>query len=470
MAAAHLARAGRREADRLDGRQQGLAGQDAGLSAARLRHEATTLKISVVIPTHNRADSLRNAVESILPLRGEADFEFVIVDNNSTDTTRQVVESYAPLARYVFEGNTSFTMARKAGADHSTGDILLYLDDDVLVRPGSLKKIVEVFTRHPDCGVIAGHIDPKYTEPPPQWALECQQAFNGWSLFNSETIPGLRADFQTVPSAAGPMMAIRRAAYDRAGGFPPDTIGVETNRAERSFNKLYIGPGDYGLCLKVRAAGFNVYYSSDIAVFHVIPPIRFTIQFWRSRVIGEGYCEAITQRGFFGLSGLAAYRARLRWRLRFLHDEEKLLARLARASAATSADRQAGVLPEELLVLYAKAYLDMDYVLRRHPKLWEFLWQIGSEGVSSANYDDVMARLPREYKELVSNAFVYEATPIDSREAYQRILGGRGYHRRNLGLLLRHQLSRGAVINVVETLRALKARLRPQAQPGVNAR
>lgn len=422
------------------------------------------VKISVIIPTHNRAESLRSAIESVLALRDEADFEFVIVDNNSTDATRQVVESYAPRARYVFEGNTSFTMARKAGADNAAGDILLYLDDDVLVRPGSLKRIVEVFSQYPDCGLIAGRIDPKYMQPPPPWTLECQKAFNGWSLFNEEAIPEVRSDFQTVPAAAGPMMAIRRMAYDKAGGFPPDTIGVETNRAERSFSKLYIGPGDYGLSLKIRAAGFTVYYSRNIAVYHVIPPLRFTIAFWRSRVIGEGYCQAITQRGFFGLSGLRAWLARLRWQVQFVRGEQRLLARLIEAPAAGG--HEAGMLPEELLVHYAKAYLDMDYVLRRHPNLWSFLWKIGAEGVPDKDYDSVMRRLPPEYKELVSNGFVYDATPLGSAATYQRILASRGYHRKNLSVLMRNDLTRGAVVGLVEMLRGLKARLRPRARAG----
>jgi glycosyltransferase involved in cell wall biosynthesis len=416
------------------------------------------VKISIVIPTHNRAETLRNAMDSVLQLQGEANFEFVIVDNNSTDHTRQIVESYAPLAKYVFEGNTSFTMARKAGADNASGDILLYLDDDVLVRSGSLRRIVEVFTQHPDCGLIAGRIDPKYTQPPPQWTLDCQKAFNGWSLFNEEAIPEIRNDFQTVPAAAGPMMAVRRSAYDRAGGFPPDTIGVETNKAERSFSKLYIGPGDYGLSLKIREAGYKVCYSRDIAVYHVIPPVRFTIAFWRSRVIGEGYCQAITQRGFFRLTGLRAYLARLRWQVQFVRHEQRLLARLAAASKRTAGSD--GMLPEELLTLYAKAYLDMDYLLRRYPDLWEFLWKIGAEGVPDKDYDRVMKRLPPEYKSLVSSDYVYESTPVDSPESYLRVLGDRGYHRENLSLLLRHGASRGAILVLVDLLRNLRAKLR----------
>jgi glycosyltransferase involved in cell wall biosynthesis len=423
------------------------------------------VKISVIIPTHNRAESLKNAMESVLRLKDEADFEFVIVDNNSTDDTRRVVESYAPAAKYVFEGNTSFTMARKAGADHSSGDVLLYLDDDVLIRKGSLKGIVEVFSRYPDCGVIAGRIDPQYVEDPPRWALECQKTFNGWSLFNRETIPGLREDFQEVPYAAGPMMAIRRSAYDRVSGFPPDTIGVETNRGERLFSKLYIGPGDYGLCMKIRDAGFHVYYSSAIAVFHVIPPMRFTVGFWRSRVIGEGYHVAITQRGFFRLGAVRAYIARLRWRFMFLRAERKLLARLPSTGDSPANSGSTSMRSEELFVLYARAYLDMDYVLRRYPRLWKYLWEIGTTGVSNSNYDEVVRRLPQEYKVLVGNDIVFDAQPIDSPAAYYRIVGARGYYRKNLGFLLGNPMARSIIMGLVDMLRALRTGLKPRPQP-----
>jgi hypothetical protein len=256
-------------------------------------------------------------------------------------------------------------------------------------------------------------------------------------------------------------MAIRRTAYDQVGGFPPDTIGVETNRGERSFSKLYIGPGDYGLCLKVRNAGFRVYYSSDIAVFHVIPPVRFTVGFWRSRVIGEGYYLAIAQRGFFHLGPLRAYLARLRWQLILLRSEQQLLRRLAGWPGGAT---RAGMLPEELYVFYARAYLDMDYVLRRYPDLWRFLWKIGAEGVSSADYDYVMDRLPQEYKDLVATDFVYDATPVDSLDAYRRVVAERGYYRKSLNLFLRHDASRRIAMSLVEKLRTLKAKLKPRAE------
>ena len=64
------------------------------------------MMLSIIIPTHNRAESLNRALESIVSLRDEVEFEFVIVDNNSTDNTKKVTENYSRIARYVFGGNT----------------------------------------------------------------------------------------------------------------------------------------------------------------------------------------------------------------------------------------------------------------------------------------------------------------------------------------------------------------------------
>jgi GT2 family glycosyltransferase len=390
------------------------------------------LKISIIIPTHNRADILENAIKSILALESEAELELVVVDNNSKDHTKDIVQRFAPFARYVFEGRTAFSMARKAGADAATGDIFLYLDDDILVKPGSFTNIVEIFQRHVDCGVIAGHIDPKYDSPPPQWASSCQSSFNGWSLFNPETYSFITSEFQEVPSAAGPMMAIRRTAYEQVGGFPPDTVGVETNKGAKSFNKLYIGPGDYGLCHLIRQAGYRVYYSSKVAVFHVIPSVRFTTAFWRSRMIGEGYHLAITQRAFFNLSKFKLFLHKNRIALSFLQLEDKFLKKFNQKFVRTNKDEGAGPTPDELWIIFYKAYLDMSFVLNKYPDLTSFLWSIGSNGVADSEYEDIVGRLPREYKLLVSSDFVYRETLLSDLESFSLLIESEGHHKKSI--------------------------------------
>lgn len=415
------------------------------------------MKISIIIPTHNRAETLRNAIESIIPLQSEAVFEFVIVDNNSNDNTKEIVESYPRLAKYVFEGRTSFTAARKTGADNANGEILLYLDDDVLIQPGSLRNIVDIFSRYPDCGVIAGRIEPKYTQKPPEWTLACQKSFNGWSLFNSETYSFLRQPFQEVPSAAGPMMAIRRSTFDLVGGFPPDTVGVETNKGLKSFNKLYIGPGDYGLCLRVREAGYRVYFSENIAVFHVIPPVRFTVDFWRSRMIGEAYQEAISHRGFFNLSPFKRYLTRLKYEYHLYQLEQAILLRLQKNSPSASIVELS---TDELWLHFYKSYLDMDFVLRLYPKLWKFLWKIGNKGVSDEEYADVVDKLPVEYRNLVSSEFIYDATLINSLPAYERIIKNRGYYSRGKTIFFSSKIFSKLTAKIFQIIKSLRLCIR----------
>jgi len=386
------------------------------------------MKISIIIPTHNRAETLRNAIESIISLNDNAEYEFVIVDNNSSDSTKEVVESYYPLARYVFEGNTSFSKARSTGAENAAGDIFLYLDDDVLVRPGSLDELVRIFTVHGECGVVAGRIDPKFEGQPPDWALNCQSSFNGWSLFNESTYSFIRASFQEVPSAAGPMMAIRREAYFKVKGFPPDTVGVESNSGQKLFNKLYIGPGDYGLCLKIKDAGYKIFYSNAASVFHVIPPLRFSVRFWRSRMIGEGYHQVISEAEFFKPDTLSIVESTVLAKAK-LFKLYRQLERLIRNGSLTNCD---GLSTQELWIHYYKAYLDMKIVLDKHPSLSNFLWTIGENGVSDSEYDVTIDALPFEYKDLVSSEFIYFDKPVSTLSELQYIVFGRGVYKIDL--------------------------------------
>ncbi len=376
------------------------------------------MKLSIIIPTHNRAESLKRTIESVVALRDEADFEFVIVDNNSTDDTKKVAESYSRIARYVFEENTSFTKARGTGAENATGDIFLYLDDDVIVHPGSLKEIVSIFCQYSNCGVIAAKILPQYEEKPPDWALACQQSFNGWSLYNPETMPHLGTGFQEVSWAAGPMMGIRREVYEKVGGFPPDTIGVETNIQAGAFRKLYVGPGDVGICDKIRKAGYKVYYSPKASCFHVVLKIRFTVPFWRSRMIGEGQYRAITDREFYKFSKWRLWKERQKAMIRYNSWKERLIQRLKSNEVYLLRTEFDGMLFEELWVNYYNSYLQMDSVLSENLGLSNFLWEIGLNGVADSKFEQVVSRLPSEFIDLIDQKNMYPDHPINSIDAY----------------------------------------------------
>jgi glycosyltransferase involved in cell wall biosynthesis len=84
------------------------------------------MTLSVIIPTHNRAQSLTETIESVLAQRDETSIDIIVVDNNSTDNTRQEVARYAAqcpsVIRYASEKRTAFTGARSTGAEHAAGD------------------------------------------------------------------------------------------------------------------------------------------------------------------------------------------------------------------------------------------------------------------------------------------------------------------------------------------------------------
>jgi len=358
-----------------------------------------------------------------MELKSEADFEVVVVDNNCTDNSKQVTQTFGEHIKYVFEKRTSFSRARNTGAQNASGDILIYIDDDVLLRPGTFKGLTEIFASHPECGMVAGKIDPKFTQSPPPWTLACNNVFNGWSLYNPQTIQFVKNSFCEVPWAAGPMMAVRTEIFDKVGGFPPDTIGVETNVQKGTFRKLYVGNGDIGLSEKIRAAGFKIYAHPDISCFHVIPPIRYTIGFWRSRMIGEGHAMAVTERGFYHKSDGQLFIERKRIQIRYLGALQKLLAGIRNLTnnPHTGGLDFDGMLPDELWVRYCAAYLELDQVLRRHPGLGMYLWNLGAEGVADKDFKEVMNRLPEDYLNLIGRDVFANPNPVNSMAAVELI-------------------------------------------------
>jgi len=101
----------------------------------------TNMKVSIIICTRNRADSLRLTLASI----GHAivpqgwDVELLLVDNGSTDNTRLVAEkSRLPntALRYLLEARKGKCHGLNTGIENASGSVLLFTDDDVRVPPG----------------------------------------------------------------------------------------------------------------------------------------------------------------------------------------------------------------------------------------------------------------------------------------------------------------------------------------------
>jgi glycosyltransferase involved in cell wall biosynthesis len=110
-------------------------------------------KLSVVIPTYNRAAKVRNAVESVLA-QTVSDLEVIVVDDGSTDGTgRSLQKVFADRIRYYVQGNQGASVARNKGIAEARGQWIAFLDSDDVWEKDKLEwqfKALERFA--PQCG------------------------------------------------------------------------------------------------------------------------------------------------------------------------------------------------------------------------------------------------------------------------------------------------------------------------------
>jgi len=148
--------------DQVEGYLQEVAGVSSskiGSQAGPMRDEIIVSALStvcIIIPTYNHKDLLRETLESLAQQTYPADrFEVMIVDDGSTDGTHEIVaETYPFILRCVRQANQGDAAARNFGAQQSTADILVFLDDDILVKPDYLAGLINAHGLHPNSIVV----------------------------------------------------------------------------------------------------------------------------------------------------------------------------------------------------------------------------------------------------------------------------------------------------------------------------
>lgn len=103
--------------------------------------------ISVIIPSYNREDTIKRAVESVLKQSGEYDLELIIVDDCSSDGTVETIKSLMNKDKRIklikLEKNKGANFARNVGIEHSSGNIIAFQDSDDEWLEGKLEEQME---------------------------------------------------------------------------------------------------------------------------------------------------------------------------------------------------------------------------------------------------------------------------------------------------------------------------------------
>ncbi len=114
------------------------------------------MKISVIVPTYNNEDTIEPCLKGIR-LSRHAPYELIVVDDGSTDRTTFLAKRFTDLI-LPHSQNIGRSHARLTGARKAQGDILLFVDSDIVVKPDTLTKIASYFASYPEVDAVTGQL------------------------------------------------------------------------------------------------------------------------------------------------------------------------------------------------------------------------------------------------------------------------------------------------------------------------
>src|SRR5581483_9166384 len=104
-------------------------------------------KVSIVIPTFNRASTLACTIDGLeSQTLSKEEYEIIVVDNASTDDTRSVLDAKTrkyPNIKSLFQSKPGAAATRNAGLRQATGDIVLFIDNDIFAEPRLIEEHLE---------------------------------------------------------------------------------------------------------------------------------------------------------------------------------------------------------------------------------------------------------------------------------------------------------------------------------------
>ena len=240
------------------------------------------MRLSAIIPTHNRPAALRACLATLQRQDADPDaLEVVVVDDGSEEEMTALVAEVArtgPIPmRCERQPPGGLNGARNRGAAVSSGEVLAFLDDDTLVSPGWASAMLAAFTGHP-CAAVGGRVELKLDGPEPDWMRSRRNFLAEYDLGPEP----LWLDREPVPVGAN--CAVLRREFERIGGFRAglDRIGVSL-----------VSNGDTEFFLRLRDGGGRLRYEPGAHVLHCVPADRLTARYFARRYYAQGVSDEL---------------------------------------------------------------------------------------------------------------------------------------------------------------------------------
>jgi glycosyltransferase involved in cell wall biosynthesis len=239
--------------------------------------------LSVIIPTKNRIKTLKGTVISLLNQSLDKKFYEIIVMDQSTDSKvkefiDELEETKTFKIRYIYNNIPGSHSNRNIGVKKAKGDIIIFVDDDIIADKNYLKAIYDSFINDSDIALMTGKILPLYEEDEvPEW-VNFFWPDNNWGKYIWEiSLLDAGDKYKDIsPNLIfGCNFIIRKDIFLRYKGMYPDIFPKGMLK--------YNGSGETLLAYKIKKDGFKIVYNPAVILNHVVSKERLTPQYFYNR-------------------------------------------------------------------------------------------------------------------------------------------------------------------------------------------
>jgi N-acetylglucosaminyl-diphospho-decaprenol L-rhamnosyltransferase len=224
------------------------------------------IDVSVCIVNWNCREHLRQCLESLHRQAQGVRLETIVVDNASTDGAADMVAQEFPEVQLVRnDDNVGFSRGNNQAARRARGEFVFFLNNDTLVPPGTLAKLVAYLQGHPEVSLVGpllrdgtGKVQTSFRQRPTvsvwlhrTWLLRWTGLFRGaYRRYRRQTFDPTQG--QATEVLMGAAMLLRRATFQTMGGWDED---------------FHFGGEDLEICLRAQQLG-QIMYLPTVEISH----------------------------------------------------------------------------------------------------------------------------------------------------------------------------------------------------------
>lgn len=243
------------------------------------------MELSVIIVNWNTKEFLLPCLESVYQSVCGIEKEVWVVDNGSIDGSMTVASERFPETKFIENRrNLGFAKANNQALGVSTGEYILLLNPDTLVKKGAIEKLISFMRAHPEAGGAGGQLlnsdgsrQNSIANFPSLATDLINKSLLRWVF--PKVFPGKERNYSEpieVESVIGACMIVRRIVVEQVGGLDEDYF-------------LFLEETDW--CYRMRKAGWKIYHVPQAEVYHFqgksveIKKRNAKVEYYRSRYL-----------------------------------------------------------------------------------------------------------------------------------------------------------------------------------------